>query len=458
MTIIQGLMASMGGPSAPPATDIDFVNPSGALGWLKGIKNLGQWTFSSTPPSNPSYTFPNSGTGKTFDFNGSTTWAISPVLADTNAWTDDQISVDIWFYPTAFGVQLLTETSSVPVNNENGDYHATVLEINSSGFVKARFYDGASATSTSPVILNQWNHVYFAEIWTGDHYFAVNGINTNGNPNYHRTRPADLGSLPERFCIGAYSAANQGNTNRFQGKLGDISISDYISPSTFSTHVNKYRPAPLALRLDAGDSASYNSGSPTYWSDTVQNTLFTLYGSTLPAYSADQGGKLTFSPGNGNYADAPSLPSAPRWTVEAWHYYDGTNSGSNPCLVTEIYGGGAINYTIGTADGSGLQVGFFAPGWATTAGTTLTAGNWYHIAGSYDGSQLRLYVNGTLAIQNGVSANAPSSSNLGIRLMKRWDLEDFWGGALSIVRIYTGALTEGNIQANFNAEKARFGL
>jgi hypothetical protein len=42
--------------------------------------------------------------------------------------------------------------------------------------------------------------------------------------------------------------------------------------------------------------------------------------------------------------------------------------------------------------------------------------------------------------------------------MRRWDNPDYWGGKLAIVRIYTGALIESNIQANYNAEKARFGL
>lgn len=454
----------MGGPSAPPPTDIDFVADSGSTTWTKNTKNLGSWEFSAVQPTRASYTFPDGSSGYVYEFNGSTTWATSPVLSDTNAWADDQISVSIWFYPTQFGVQLLTETDVPPVNNDNTSYHATVLEIDSSGYVKARFYNGASAISSTQVILNQWNHIYFGEAWTGDHYFQVNGLETAvSRPSYNRLKPADLGGLPERFCIGAYSVTNQGNTNRFQGKLGDITISDYIAPSTFATYREKYRPAPLAIRLDAGNTNSYdNINSPTIWLDTVANNGFILYNS--PAYSSDQGGKLTFSPGSSQYAETPSsLPSASRWTVETWHYYDGTNSGGSPCIVTEIYPNpGAINYTLGVNDdtNNNLKAAFFnGSAWAGTANSiTLTAGNWYHIVGTYDGTTLKLYINGSLASQTNYSGTQPSSGSAGIRLMNRWDLGQFWGGALSIVRIYTGALTEGNIQANFNTEKARFGL
>ena len=42
--------------------------------------------------------------------------------------------------------------------------------------------------------------------------------------------------------------------------------------------------------------------------------------------------------------------------------------------------------------------------------------------------------------------------------MRRWDLGDYWGGYLAIVRIYGRALQASEITQNYGASKARFGL
>ena len=98
------------------------------------------------------------------------------------------------------------------------------------------------------------------------------------------------------------------------------------------------------------------------------------------------------------------MPSMSTWTVEVWHYYTGTNAGvdlggSGASLVTETFTGtpSALNYSIGNDAALGsptdLQAGFFNGAWrATPAGYTLTAGNWYQIVGTYDGTTIKLYI------------------------------------------------------------------
>jgi hypothetical protein len=217
--------------------------------------------------------------------------------------------------------------------------------------------------------------------------------------------------------------------------------------------------ADLQLYLDAGNPASY-PGSGSTWTDLVAAKAFTLYNS--PTYSSNNGGYLNFDPASSQWADATSLPSSlTTWTVEAWHWYAGTNNNGSPCIVTEAFAGGPINYTVGNCTDSSpnLQVGYwdgssFHP---TPQGTVLTAGQWYQVVGTYDGAANQLYLNGAF-VSSTASTSVPASGGVGIRLMRRWDADQYWGGRLGIVRIYDAALTAEQITQNYNANRSRFGL
>jgi hypothetical protein len=124
--------------------------------------------------------------------------------------------------------------------------------------------------------------------------------------------------------------------------------------------------------------------------------------------------------------------------------------------VTETYIGGNINYSLGNNNG-GFSSGFWNGGWQVTDGYSLTAGNWYYIVGTYDGTTVKLYVNNTLVDYTNYTGT-PTSSGAGIRLMERWDSADYWGGRLATVDIYSEAIGSDQISSIFNATKSRFGL
>lgn len=214
----------------------------------------------------------------------------------------------------------------------------------------------------------------------------------------------------------------------------------------------------LVLQLDAATL----SANPTTWTDSVSSLTFTLYGA--PVYSSAHGGVLQFVPASSQYAQSPtqSFASLTQFTVEAWHYYTGTNSAGSPCILTELYPGSTarINFNLGNGSDSSpnLQMGFFDGGWRqTTTGYTLTAGNWYHLMGTYDGATIRLYVNNSL-VRSTAYSGTPVSSRGGIRLMRRWDAAQYQGGYLGIVRIYNTALSAADVSVNYSADRSRFGL
>lgn len=233
---------------------------------------------------------------------------------------------------------------------------------------------------------------------------------------------------------------------------GGISIGSGINIGSGSPAVN------LVLDLDA---ATYGGSGP--WIDSVSSKSFTLYNS--PTYSSiTGGGSFNFTPSSSQYAQSStSLSDLSTWTTIVWHYYAGTNTGTAPCILTEFFPNATsnINYSLGCNLGGNntyLMSGYFNGSWRTTAGSySLTSNNWYQIVGTYNGTVNKLYVNNTLQQSANYTGNPISGTN-GIRLMRRWDAGDYWGGRLAIVQVYDGAMDASQITSNWNTNKTRFGL
>jgi hypothetical protein len=219
-----------------------------------------------------------------------------------------------------------------------------------------------------------------------------------------------------------------------------------------------YVTANLVLNLDAGLSSSF-SGNTT-WVDTISGLSFTLSGS--PTFSSNNGGYLNFVPASSQYAYSPnqSFGSLQRWTVEVWHYFTNTNSGGLPCIVTELFPASTsqINFSLGSDTTTGLQNGWYN-GWHNTSAYTLTPNTWNHIVGTANGvtGNINLYVN-NVQVEGTNFAGTLTSSGGGIRLMRRWDNADYWGGRLATVRIYNTEFGNTQINTNYQALRSRFGL
>jgi hypothetical protein len=231
------------------------------------------------------------------------------------------------------------------------------------------------------------------------------------------------------------------------------------STISMTARASAFVSAGLVFHLDAGNAASY-PGSGSTWTDLAGSGLTTtLYNS--PTYNSANGGYLSFVSSSSQYAQtSASLSVLTTWTIELWHYYNGTFTSSNPCIITEFFANGAINFFMGTLNGGTapeLQVGFFNNSWNITTPITLPATGWYHLVGTYDGSNVKLYVNNVLT-QTYATSGTPTSGASGIRFMRRWDNPDYWGGSLAVIRIYNGAIGASDVSTNYNASKTRFGL
>jgi hypothetical protein len=251
-----------------------------------------------------------------------------------------------------------------------------------------------------------------------------------------------------------------------------IGLSQYVSkeygtPQTFSSateasiwltnngYWNSYT-VPV-LYLDAGNLLSY-PGTGTTWTDLVGGKQFSLING--PGYDPANGGKFYFYAPGGQYAEcSTSLTSLPEFTTSVWQNWDGVNIGEFPCILTEVYTGGVLNYVMGKLQGGVAQSGYFNGGFQISPQFTLSANTWYNIVTTCDSSQVvKVYLNNILISTTSTTGAQPSSSNSGIRLMRRWDFAEFWGGYLSTVGIYNKALDSSQISNIWNTTKSRYGL
>ena len=79
--------------------------------------------------------------------------------------------------------------------------------------------------------------------------------------------------------------------------------------------------------------------------------------------------------------------------------------------------------------------------------TVLQTGTWYHIACTYDGTAMKLYINGTLRDITPKSEGTIPNSGRGIRIGANETWGAYFDGILDETRIYNQALSEAEIQA-----------
>lgn len=218
----------------------------------------------------------------------------------------------------------------------------------------------------------------------------------------------------------------------------------------------------LVYYLDSRNLQSY-SGSGTTWNDLSTSAQTTTLVNS-PTYT---NGILSFSDTSFEYAETNlNHPDYNNWTAEAWVKFNTSLSGKVTAVVCgEFNLSDRLNFSIGSNKAPSsydMYVGFYDGSWRNvSSGLNPVLGQWYHIAGTYDGSTIRMYVNG-LEISNFNYVGTPQSGGQ-IRVARRWDessvnSSNFLGGEVPVVRVYSRALLASEVLSNYNLEKNQFGL
>jgi hypothetical protein len=214
----------------------------------------------------------------------------------------------------------------------------------------------------------------------------------------------------------------------------------------------------LTLCLDAGNLKSYPT-SGTTWTDLSKNgNNGTVVNS--PTFSSSNVGSLVFN-GSNQYVTLTYDPILTNQvTFETWVSLSATSPNNVGTIFSRetiaggsyrmLYSSGWFSWICATVNN----------GWYTT-GTNIFANvdsftNIYQVVGTYNGSNLRLYVNGVL-MSTGASISGNILSTGTFYLIRREaNNTDYGKGIIYTHRIYNRALSASEVLQNYNATKWRF--
>jgi concanavalin A-like lectin/glucanase superfamily protein/subtilase family protein/peptidase inhibitor I9 len=201
-------------------------------------------------------------------------------------------------------------------------------------------------------------------------------------------------------------------------------------------------PTPVA-------AYSFDEGSGTTASDSAGSHDGTVEGASWTS-SGKYGSALDFDGTNDlvSAADANELDLTGAFTLEAWVRPDALSSWTPVIAKGENPGSGTSGYLLDAQS-------FDKPaGWVVKSGSTagviatsaLPTGSWSHLALSYDGAKLRIYVGGVLKATKSTGSAGASAAKL--RIGHNQTLGTYFNGLIDEVRLYDEALSENQIQAD----------
>jgi hypothetical protein len=149
--------------------------------------------------------------------------------------------------------------------------------------------------------------------------------------------------------------------------------------------------------------------------------------------------------------DAASLDLTKGMTLEAWVRPSSDGVAEWRTVVLKERGQEGLTYALySNSDGNRPRGSARIGSVREVRGTTRVPPNaWTHLAVTYDGSALHLYVNGTLVNTRARSGEIATSNGV-LRIGGTAIREQFFSGRIDEVRIYNRALTAAEIQSDMN--------
>ena len=382
-------------------------------------------------------------------------------------------------------------TSLTSTGGTNGFFDGVLDEVRiwSSVRSQAEIQAGANTEITSPTagLVARWGlNEGTGTAVNGSAGTVVNGTITGANYAWAASAPFNLSFTPPDAPSGLSATAVthslvqltwndlSSNESGFEIERSTTGIGGtYTLLATVTAGSTSYSDAALAaateycyrIRAVNGSGASAYDGPDCATTPAVSNTALGFSGSTAqPSYAS---------------FGSPASLQLSAFTLEMWVRRDGAGEGTNTGsggiadAIPLLAKGRAdtesptadINYLLGIRASTGTLCADFEEGAAGASpsqnhpveGTTpLALGTWYHVAATFDGAALKLYVNGNLDASLDVVQPLASASTVAVSLASALTLAGapagFFNGRMDEVRIWNVDRDQAQIQATSNAQ------
>jgi len=212
----------------------------------------------------------------------------------------------------------------------------------------------------------------------------------------------------------------------------------------------------LVFYLDAANLKSYPE-TGTIWTNLSNNAN---NGNLIngPSYSTANKGFFSFDGSNDHisFSSNPSLTN--QISVEVVVFLNSTTPNGNGWILGRegsyrmTYNSGSINWVCSTTNN-----GWFTTGTSINAQASVTS-KITHIVGTYDGSNVRLYIDGIL-MQTGSNISGNILTNGAYELMKSSAFNiDYGKGNLYLHKIYNRSISLNEVKQNFEATRGRYNI
>jgi hypothetical protein len=381
------LGATSGGTNPPTGTQTSLLtcqsnrfidNSTANSGTGFTITVNGSPTVVAFSPFNPtaSWSAATYGGSGYFDGNGDT--LVLPSSSNLAFGTGD-FCVELWVYWTVSGV---TDVFFANTTTSGAGDTQFALEVISTNKVRVTGWSGVFLTGATNLTSNSWNHIAACRSGTTLSLFL------NGTRDA-TTTSANNWSSTNAFYIGDYPTGGGAYTG-YMSNLRVVKGSSVYDPTQTTLTVPT---APLTAITNT--SLLLNFTNAGIYDATSKNDLETVGNAQISTTQSKWGGSSMAFDGSGDYLlqTANMLNytlGTSDFTIELWLYFNVTNveqgifgmrpNATNGAYPALYFLSGTLRYVV-----SGVDV---------ITSSTVSSGQWYHIAVSRSGTSTKMFVNG----------------------------------------------------------------
>ena len=349
-------------------------------------------------PFSPTSAYTTSVIGGSGYFDGSGDYLQSPSSSSVSAWSTD-FTVEGWYYPTVINAG----SNALWTNSTSNSDGMTYGYIRSDGSVALGRVGVNETSSAAGVIkINSWFHIAFVRNG-GSVNIYVNGVSvatpSTGNLETTTTKPITVGG-------------------EFQSGGGDFNFTGYIADFRVvkgtAVYTSTFTPPTAPLTAIANTSLLLNYTNAAIFDNAMMNDLETVGNAQISTSVKKFGTGSMYFDGSGDGLTANGVSSSGAYnqltasgvvnTVEFWLYL---NAFTSPRAFLCGSWASSVGWTYDVNTSGDIFISVNGAGPTVTLSSKITTGAWQHLAFVNDGTNIKIYLNGTNVGTQAVTA--PSS-------------------------------------------------